>query len=54
MASGRFSALRVGINVVGDAVFPDATFRVLPATRQFVGTDILERLDKWRTSAAGE
>src|SRR5664279_2851752 len=37
--------LRVGVNVVGNAVLADSTFRALPAARQFVGPDLLERFD---------
>ncbi len=38
-------ALRIGIDVVSDAVFADATFRVLPAMRQLVRTDGLQRFE---------
>ena len=39
-------ALRVGVNVVGDAVLPDSTFRALPAAHQFVSPQGLERINK--------
>jgi hypothetical protein len=39
-------ALGIGVDIVGDTVFPDPPFGALPATRQFVGTDGLDLLNE--------
>jgi hypothetical protein len=38
--------LRVGIDVIGDAIFADATLGLLPAMGEFIGTEGLYMVDK--------